>query len=572
MTTNLTIAQIFNDIAELLELKEENPFKIRAYRNGAQTLENLTEDVHEVARREELTKLPGIGKDLSEKIKEFLTAHKIKYYDQLKKEIPQVLIDMKSIPGIGPKKALLLHKKLKIKNLGELEKKCSEHKLQTLPGIRAKTEENILKGLEFLKKSEGRFSLENGVPLADEIIRALKKLKEVKRISVAGSVRRRKDTIHDVDILVTAQNSAKVMETFVGLPVVSDVIAEGDTKSSIRTINGLQADLRVVDPAAYGACLLYFTGSKAHNIRIRDIAKKKGYKLNEYGLFSEKNDKLIASKSEEEIYKILGMECVPPELREDHGEVEVALKHALPHLVTEKQIRGDFHSHTNESDGENTLEEMAESARKHGLEYLVVTDHSKSLTVANGLTEKRLMARVEAIRKLNKKLKGLTLLTGSEVDILADGVLDYSDDVLKELDFVVASIHSGFKQPREKMTQRILKAMDNKYVNLIGHPTGRLIGIRDAYDVDVDKMIRHAKATNTALEINAHPKRLDLNEVYIRQSVDAGVTLAIATDSHAVNQFDNLTYGVSEARRGWCESKNILNTLTLAELRKKIRK
>ncbi len=572
MTTNLTIANIFNEIAELLELKDENPFKIRAYRNAAQTLENLTEDVSEISRRGELTELPGIGKDLSERINEFLTSHKISLYEELKKKTPRVLLDMKNIPGIGAKKALLLHKKLKLKSLSDLEAKARAHKLQGLPGMGEKTEENILKGLEFLKKSSGRFSLENGVPLAEEIIGELKKLKETKQVSVAGSVRRGKETIHDVDILATATNSARVMDKFVSLPVASDIIAKGDTKSSIRTINGLQADLRVVDPKSFGACLLYFTGSKEHNIRLRDIAKRKGYKLNEYGLFSEKTDRLVSSGSEEELYKILGLEYIPPELREDHGEIEAAMKHQLPHLVTEKEIRGDFHSHTNETDGENTLGEMAEAARKFGLEYLAVTDHSKSLTVANGMTDKRLFARIDEVRKLNKKLKGFTLLVGSEVDILADGSLDYSDDVLKELDFVVASVHSMFKQPKEKMTARIMKAMDNKYVNLIGHPTGRLIGIREGYDVDMDKIIKHAKSTNTALEINAHPKRLDLNDVHIHQAVETGVMLAVSTDSHAVGQFENMSYGVSEARRGWCEAKNLLNSLTLSELKKKIKK
>lgn len=572
MTSNQAIAQIFNEIAELLELKGENPFRIRAYRNGAQTLENLSEDIEEISRREELTELPGIGKDLSEKIKEFLTTHKIADYEKLKKKTPPALLAMKSIPGIGPKKAILLHQKLKIKNLEDLEQKARKGKLRNLPGLRAKTEENIIKGLEFVKKTKERFSLEFGVPLAYEIIGQLEKLKEVKQISVAGSVRRRKETIHDVDILVTAGDSRKVMDRFVHLPLVSDILARGETKSSIRTINGLQVDLRVVDPEAYGACLLYFTGSKEHNIRLRDLAKKKGYKLNEYGLFREQSGKLISSETEEGIYKILGLEYIPPELREDRGEIEAAMKHKLPDLVTDKDIRGDFHSHTEESDGENTLAEMAEAARKQGLEYLVVTDHSKSLTVANGLSEKRLMARIEEVRKFNKKSKGFTLLAGSEVDVLADGSLDYSDNVLKELDFVVASVHSSFKQSREKITNRIRKAMDNKYVNLIGHPTGRLIGIRDAYEVDVEQIIKHAKETNTALEINSQPKRLDLNEIYIHQAVETGVMLAISTDSHAVGQFENLTYGVSEARRGWCEAKNLLNSLPVSTLMKKIKK
>lgn len=572
MTTNLTIAQIFSEIAELLELKEENPFKIRAYRNASQTIENLTEDIQDIARREELTELPGIGKDLSEKIKEFLNSHKMAYHDQLKKEIPQILLDLKSIPGIGSKKALLLHKQLKIKSLQDLEEKARNHKLETLPGIRAKTEENILKGLEFLKKTQGRFSLENAVPLAHEIVTTLSKRKEVGKVSVCGSVRRRKETIHDVDILVTAKKSEPVMDAFVRHPLVSDILVKGETKSSVRTLNGLQVDLRVVEPAAYGACLQYFTGSKEHNIRVRDIAKKKGYKLNEYGLFSEKTGKRVASESEEEIYKILGLDCVPPELREDRGEIEAAQKHQLPDLVTEGEIRGDFHSHTTESDGENSLEEMAEAARKQGLEYLVVTDHSKSLTVANGLSEKRLIDRIKAIRGLNKKLKGLTLLAGSEVDILPDGTLDYKDDVLKELDFVVASVHSAFKQSREKITDRIVRAMNNKYVNLIGHPTGRLIGIRDAYEVDMDKVIKEARQTNTALEINAHPKRLDLNEVHIRQAIETGVNLAISTDSHAAAHFQHFSYGVSVARRGWCEAKNLLNVLPLAQLEKRIKK
>ncbi len=572
MTSNHAIAGIFREMGDLLELKEENPFKIRAYRNAGQTLENLTEDISDIASKGDLTKLPGIGKDLSEKIKEFLTTHKIRDYENLKSKTPKVLLDMKAIPGVGAKTAILLHKKLKLKNLEDLEKKAKENKIQKLPGMKAKTEENILKGLEFLKKSKGRFLLEDGVPLAEEIVGQLRKMKGVKQASVAGSVRRRKETIHDVDILVTASDPKKVMDAFVSMPSVSDVLGKGETKSSIRTVNGMQVDLRVVDPEAYGACLLYFTGSKEHNIHIRDIAKKKGYKLNEYGLFKIKGDKLVASDSEAHLYKLLGMEYIEPELREERGEIEAAIKHKLPHLVSEDAIRGDFHSHTDQSDGENTLEEMAQAAREFGLEYLVVTDHSKSLTVANGLSDKRVFARIEEIRKLNKKLKGITLLAGSEVDILSDGTLDYQDDVLKELDFVVASVHSGFKQSRDKITERLLKAMDNKYVNLIGHPTGRLIGVRDAYEVNMDKLIRGAKQTKTALEINCHPVRLDLNDVYAHQAMDAGVMLAISSDSHSTGQFNNFKYGVSVARRAWCEPKNILNSLTLEQLKKQIKK
>jgi len=572
MTVNLTIAKMFSEIADLLELKEENPFKIRAYRNAALTLENLREDINEIAQRDELTKLPGIGKDLSERIKEFLNTHKMKVYEELKKEVPQVLLKMKSIPGVGPKRALLIQKKLKIKNMDQLETMARNHKLQTIPGIRGKLEENILKGLDFLKKTQNRFPLDYGVPVANDIVGSLTKLKEVKEVSVAGSVRRRKETIHDVDILVTATNSKRVMDGFVHLQIVGDVLAEGETKSSVRTINGLQVDLRVVDPGCYGAALMYFTGSKEHNIRLRDLAKKKGYKLNEYGLFSEKTGKLISSKTEEEIYKALGLDYVPPELREDQGEIEASMKHKLPHLVTEKQIRGDFHSHTNETDGEDSLEAMVEAARGYGLEYLVITDHSKSLTIANGMNEKRVFKRIEEVRKINKKLKGFVLLAGSEVDILEDGFLDYQNDVLKELDFVVASVHSHFKQSKEKMTDRIMKAMENKHVNLIGHPTGRLIGTREAYEVDMNRVIKHAKETNTALEINAQPKRLDLSDVLIHQAVETGAMLAISSDSHSKGQFDYLSYGVSEARRGWCQANNLLNTLTLSELRRKIKK
>ncbi len=568
MMSNLRIAEIFSNIADILEIQSANPFRIRAYRRAAQTIENLSEDLSSYVEGDGLVKLPGIGEDLASKIKEFLDTGSISAYEELKKKVRPVLLDMLDIPGVGPKTAKLLYDTLKVRSLEDLELKARAHKISGIPGIKDKTEENIIAGLEFLKKDVGRMKLDIAFMTARYITERLERLPEVIQISPAGSLRRMKETVRDIDILVTAKKSQKVMDAFTGLPNVEGVTAKGPTKSSILTKDNIQVDLRVVPPHSYGAALMYFTGSRSHNVKMRGMASKRGLKINEYGVFRVKGNKRIAGKSESEIYSLFGMPYVEPELRENTGEIEAALRGELPDPVEVKDIRGDFHVHTEESDGYLLLKDIAGAARRKRYEYIAITDHSKSLKIANGLSEKRLLKSIEKVRDFNRRYKGARLLMGAEVDILDDGSLDYSDELLERLDFVVAAVHTGFKQSKDKLTGRIVKAMRNRYVNIIAHPSGRLIGQRDAYELDYEEVFRAAKDTGTALEINAHPERLDLTDVNCRRAREAGVKLAIGTDSHAEEHFDYMIYGVSVARRGWAEKKDLLNCMTLEQLKR----
>ena len=574
---NAEIAEIFNNIADILEITEENRFRIRAYRNAALALEGLTEDVEAVAKRKELEDLPGIGKDLAGKIAEYVESGRMKFYEDLKKSVPGPVLKLMGVPGIGPRTAKLLCEKFKIKSVKELEKKASSGKIKNIFGIKEKTVANILRGIDFLKKSEGKITLDRASGISREIAAALKKVPGTKRVTPAGSLRRMKETVRDIDILAASKNADRIMSAFVGLARVKSVVAHGRTKSSVITGDKVQVDLRIVDPENFGSALLYFTGSKNHNIRLREMAVKKGLKINEYGIFRKKTGKRIAGTGEKGMYEALGLDYIEPELREDKGEVKLALEGKLPRLVTMADIRGDFHGHSHKSDGYLKFGDIAGIAAEKGYEYITITDHSKSLKVAGGLSEKELLKSVEEIRKLNRKLsrrsrKAVRVLAGSEVDILSDGSLDYPDSVLKELDFVIGAIHTGFKQPRDVITKRVLKAMDNKYVNMIAHPTGRLIGIREAYEIDLERIFKAAKETNTALEINSYPERLDLTDDACRRAKELGAPLAIGTDSHQREHFGNMLFGVSVARRGWLEKKNLLNTLPLDKLLKKIRK
>ncbi len=564
---NQEIVKIFNDIADILEIKGENPFRIRAYRRAAQNIEGLTKDVSEITK-EELMEVPGIGKDLAGKIAEYIKTGMMRAYEDLKKEVPEGLSQLLSVPSLGPKTAKLLFEKLNVRDVETLERYAREHRLSSLPGIREKTEENILRGIEMLKRGKERQPLGRILPLANDILEHLKKRAPVKRLSIAGSIRRWKDTIKDIDILATSENPKEVMKTFVNLPHVREILMQGPTKSSVVIRDGVQVDLRVVEEDSFGAALAYFTGSKAHNIRLREMAVRLGLKINEYGIFREKDDKKLGGKEERDVYKILGLPYIPPELREDLGEIEAALSRRLPKLVELKDIRGDFHVHSRWSDGSHDFEELVEEARKRGYEYIAITDHSKGLSIARGLTAERLMEEKKKIDALNKKLKDFRLLSGIEVDVRSSGQLDLPDEVLKKLDVVVASIHSGFKQTRGQITKRLVSAMKNPFVSIIAHPTGRLIGERDSYDVDMEEFLKVAKETGKAIEINAYPLRLDLNDVYARMAKEKGIPLALGTDTHVINHFEYMSYGVSIARRGWLEKDDILNTLSYDSLRK----
>lgn len=569
---NREIAQIFYEMGEILEIKGDNPFKIRAYYKAAQNMESLTEDIEKVVQEDRLNELPGIGVKLALKIKEYVTTGKLRAYEKLKKKVPSGLIKILSVPGVGPKTAKLLYEELKIDSIEKLKKAAREHKISQLPHLKEKTEENILKGIELIKRGMERMSLGVALPLANEIVGALKKLPEVKEINPAGSLRRKKETIGDIDILITSTRPAKVMDVFTDLPCVSQVIAHGETKSSILTKEGIHVDVRVLNPRNYGAALQYFTGSKEHNIALRTLALKKGLKISEYGIFNKKSGKRLAGEKEKDIYKILGLSYIEPELRENRGEIEAAKADRLPKLIEESDIRGDLHIHSNWSDGSASIEKIVEAAKKRGWEYVAICDHSKSLKIAGGLSDKELKEQIREIQKLNKRLKGFRVLAGIEVDILKDGTLDYSDELLKQLDFVVAAIHSGFKQSREQITERIVKACENKWVDVIAHPTGRLLGERAPYEVDLDKVIKVAKQTGTFLEINAYPKRLDLNDIHSRKAKEGGVKISIGTDAHTLDQLDYMTIALTAARRGWLEKKDVLNTLPVDRLLKKLKR
>ena len=567
---NSEISAIFREITKILEIKGDNPFRIRAYERAAQNIDGLTEGIEDFIRDDRLTDIPGIGKDLADKIKEYVSTGRIKAYEDLKKKIPGGLLDLLNIPSIGPKTAKLLYEKLKIKDISGLEKAIQRNKLQGIFSIKEKTVENILKGIEILKRGRKRMTLAQAVQVADEFVGALKKLPAVKKISVAGSLRRQKETVRDIDILMISRKPKKIMDVFTGLPDVATVLAKGETKASVRTKDDVQVDCRVEEDKSFGAALLYFTGSKNFNIKLRQIAIKKGLKLNEYGLF--RNGKFVCGRSEEEMFKSLGLPYIEPELREDSGEIELAKEFQLPHLIELKDIKGDLHAHSKWSDGRNSIEEMAIAARLRGYSYIAITDHSESLKIAGGLRATDLKKKKREIDKINGKLKDFRVLYGTEVDIDSEGRLDYKDQVLKELEVVVAAIHTGFKQSKSQLTKRLIRACQNKYAHIIAHPTGRLWGTRDAYAIDMDEVLKAARDTNTHLEINAFPQRLDLNDLNCRRAKEIGARLVIDTDAHIAGQLESMKLGVSVARRGWLTCNDVINTLPVEELLKAIKK
>jgi len=577
---NSLVAKIFRDMAAILEIQGENVFRVRAYARAADTIEGLSDDVTELAAKGALTVIPGIGKDLAGKIQEIIATGTCAGYEEIKKDVPPGILELMSVPNVGPKTAKLLSDRLGVKSAAELEAAIAAGKLAGIPGIKEKSIANILRGIALFKQGRERMVFPVARELKDKFVGELKKLPEVERISEAGSLRRAKETVRDIDILVVSKQPEKVMDAFTRVPWVKEIIAKGPTKASVRTADDVQVDCRVVEENAYGAALLYFTGSKNFNVHLRTIGVRNGWKTNEYGVFSAEahpglsdkpGGKFLAGKTEEDIFKLFGMAYVPPELREDTGEIELALKNSLPRLVTREDIKGDLHAHSKWSDGTNTIAEMAAAARSLGYEYLAVTDHSQSLKVARGLSIEAVQKKREEIDALNAKLRGFRILFGAEVDIDNEGGLDYPDEVLKGFDIVVAAVHTGFKQSREQLTRRVTRACANKHVHIIAHPTGRVWGAREAYAIDMDEVFTACRDTNTALEINSFPDRLDLNDGHCRQAKERGVRIAIDTDSHAVGHLGNMGLGVSVARRGWLEGRDVINTLPLDRLFKSIK-
>ncbi|MFW6160371.1 MAG: DNA polymerase/3'-5' exonuclease PolX [Acidobacteriota bacterium] len=569
---NSDIADIFNKVADLLEIQGANPFRVRAYRDAARTIGGLSKSVADmISQEKDLSGLPGIGQDLAGKIKTIIKEGSLPLLEDLKKKIPAELSDLMSIESLGPKRIHALYTNLNITSFKELQKAAEEGKVRSLSGFGEKTEQKILEEIKRLKgEAIGRALLVEAEQIVSPYIEYLKKDKSLKDIAVAGSFRRRRETVGDLDILSTSKENSSLMDLFVNYEDVKKILSKGDTRSSVILRRGIQVDLRVVPEKSYGAALLYFTGSKAHNIAVRKIGQKKNLKINEYGVF--KGKKSIAGKTEEDVYKKIGLPYIEPELRENRGEIEAAQKKNLPQLVTLKDIKGDLHVHTRATDGRYTLEQMAEAAEERDYSYMAITDHSKKVSVANGLDEKRLAQQIKEIDKLNEKIKNFTLLKSIEVDILEDGSLDLPDDILSRLDLVVCSIHYKFNLPREKQTERIIRALDNPHVNILAHPTGRMLNQREPYQVDMEKVMEAAKERGCFLELNAYPDRLDLDDAYCKLAKEIGLKVAVSTDAHSINDLEFMRFGIGQARRGWLEPSDIINTRGLDELRRLLKK
>ncbi len=567
---NADIAAIFTEIADLLEIQGANPFRIRAYRNAARTLQALGRDVRTLLRHgADLTQLPGIGKDLAGKIREIVDTGHCSTLKKLEQEIPPALTELLKIPSLGPKRVKTLYQELDIHNTEQLLRATHDARLRELPGFGAKTEQRILDALEKHADSGKRFKLAIAAQYADSLAKYLRQTPGAQEVVVAGSFRRSRETVGDLDILVTAEDGRAVMQRFVAYDEVVEVLSHGPTRATVMLRSGLQVDVRVVKPASFGAALHYFTGSKTHNIAMRRLGQARGLKINEYGVFRDKT--LIAGETEESVFRAVGLPYIPPELREGRGEIEAARAGTLPHLVELSDLRGDLHAHTKATDGHHTLREMAHAAHQRGLSYLGITEHSRHLTVVHGLDPQRLLKQIDDIDQLNAELSGITLLKGIEVDILENGDLDLPDPVLARLDLVIGAVHSQFHLTRAKQTERILRAMDHPHFTLLAHPSGRLLGQREPYDVDMLRIIRKARERRCYLELNAHPERLDLLDTYCQMAKEEGVLVSINSDAHTIDDFDNLRYGVGQARRGWLEKQDVLNTRSLKALRTLLR-
>lgn len=573
--TNTDIAKVLREIGEYLEMQDV-PFKPRAYEKAALAVGDLEEEAAEIYKSgglKALEEVPGVGVSIAEKIEELLKTGHSKYYEGLRKKAPVDLSELTRVEGLGPKSVKKLYQKLGVKNLKDLERAVCAGKVKNLEGFGEKSEEKILTGIEFLKKSGGRLLLGSILPVANMIEKRLESLPGVDRATIAGSVRRRKETIGDVDILVIAKNPENVMSYFTKMPEVVHIIALGETKSSVKLSSGLNVDLRVVPSESYGAALNYFTGSKDHNVSLRKLAIEKGWKLNEYGLFKVTRDKKhetrVAGESEKEIYKALGMEYVEPEMRENTGEIELALKHKLPKLIGYDEMQGDLQTQTNWTDGADSIEDMARAAIEAGLEYIAITDHTKRLAMTNGLDEKRILKQIAEIDRVNKKFAGkVKVLKGTECDILKDGTLDLSDSVLSKLDVVGISVHSLFNLSEADQTARVKRAMSNPNADILFHPTGRLINRREAIKLDIEEIIAVAKKTGTILEANAEPNRLDLKDEHIRKAIDSGVKISIDSDAHSASQVGFLELGIAQARRGWATKHDVINAWPLETMLK----
>jgi DNA polymerase (family 10) len=562
---NADIAAIFEEIADLLEIEGDNPFRIRAYRNAARTLCDLGHEVTTMLEQgEDLTELPGIGTDLAAKIAEIVATGTTPLLGKLCKRVPPALTELLHIPGLGPKRVKALYHELDIHTVEQLHRAALDGRIRMLPGFGAKTEQHILHTIKAQAGVVGRYKLAIAAQYANALVTYLKQIPGVQQVVVAGSYRRAKETVGDLDILVTARLDSPVIDRFVAYNEVAEVIAKGKTRATTRLASKLQVDLRLVSEESYGAALHYFTGSQAHNIALRQLGQQQGLKINEYGVF--KNGRRIAGETEESVFRAVGLPFIPPELRENRGEIEAAQAGNLPKLVELSDLRGDLHAHTKATDGRNSLQEMAVAARKHGFEYLAITEHSQHVTVAHGLDAARLAAEINEIDRLNATLSGITLLKGIEVDILEDGRLDLPDNLLARLDLVIGAVHSRLHLPRQQQTERILRAMDRPYFTILAHPTGRLIQEREPYDVDMPRITRQARDRGCFLELNAHPERLDLLDTYCQLAKEEGVLVSINSDAHSVLDFNNLRFGVGQARRGWLEKDNVLNTRPLPAL------
>ena len=563
---NREIAAILYEMAELLELHAENRFKIIAFSKAARAIESLREDIVQVCREKRLQSIPGVGKAIAQKVEEYLRTGRIQSHQELLAQTPSGQAELLKISGLGPKTIFMLHEKLNISNLDDLEKAATEHRIRRLPRMGETREKNIQRSIERYKKRSQRILYSTAEPIVNEILAYLGGIAGLEHITAAGSYRRGKETVGDIDILATATRPEEVVARFVCMPMVEEVLAKGPTKASVIVQETIQVDLRIVEHRSYGTVLQYFTGSKDHNVRMRQLALGRGYSLSEYSLTRLADSQDLFYEQEEGVYVALGLQYIPPEMREDNGEIEAALEGRLPSIVELKDLRGDLHVHSSWSDGRASIQEMAEAALVLGYEYIAICDHSPSIGIAGGLVPEKLEQKIEAVAAANEALEGITVLMGTEVDIKADGGLDYPDELLARCDVVVASVHMGQQQAERAITGRLISAIENKNVDIIGHPTGRIINQREPYGLDLQAVLEAAARNGTALEINAYPGRLDLNDINARAAKDMGVRMSINTDAHDQTMLSNMKYGVNVARRAWLEKKDLLNAMSLPKL------